>query len=168
NVDTRLRKLDEGRYDAILLAAAGLKRLGLEHRITEVLTSEQMVPAIAQGALGIEARADDTATRDLVRVLHHEPTARCVTAERAFLRRLGGGCQVPIAGHAVLDGDDLELEGLVATPDGVRVVFEHVTGKAADGEALGIALAETLLGSGADEILASLQAPSEEPPGGGP
>jgi hydroxymethylbilane synthase len=157
NVDTRLRKLEEGRYDAVVLAAAGLRRLGLGNRIQETLPPEVMLPAIAQGALGIEIREDDRTSRELLAPLHDRATAACVGAERAFLRRLGGGCQVPIAGHATLAGDRLCLRGLVAWPDGHALVRGERTGGATEAEAIGHALAEELLRRGADRILKALQ-----------
>jgi hydroxymethylbilane synthase len=120
NVDTRLRKLGDGVADATLLACAGLRRLGLAHRITSPIPAEIMLPAIAQGVIGIEVRADDEATAKLVAPLNHEPTAICVTAERAFLARLDGSCRTPIAGLAVLRGGRLSLRGQILTPDGSR------------------------------------------------
>jgi len=156
NVQTRLGKLDAGEYDAIILATAGLLRLELEARIAERLPVEVSLPAIGQGAVGIECRADDAETLALLAPLHHPATATVVSAERAFNRRLEGGCQVPIAGHAVLEGDSLWLRGLVGSPDGTTVIRGEVRGAAADAERLGVSLAEDLLGRGAGAILAAL------------
>lgn len=156
SVGTRLQKLDDGVFDAIVLAAAGLKRLGLAGRITHRLESGECLPAVGQGAIGIECRRDDEAVNELIAPLHHEPTWRRVVAERAMNHRLNGGCQVPIAGYAVLeDGGGLWLRGLVGTPDGSRVVSGEVRGPADEGPALGRSLAENLLARGAGEILAA-------------
>lgn len=156
NVNTRLNKLDAGEFDAIVLAVAGLKRLGMADRITEALSPELSLPAIGQGAIGIECRSEDLRVNDLVRVLHDEETALCVTAERAMNERLQGGCQVPIAGYAELDDGVLELRGLVGSPDGLTIVRGAVTGAGENAKNLGIALAEELLVKGADRILAAL------------
>lgn len=153
NLDTRLRKLREGRFDGIILAAAGLKRLGWEREITECLPVHLSLPAIAQGALGIEARGDDTFVRDLLSRFEHRPTRITVTAERALLHRLEGGCQVPIAAHAVLDGETVTLDGLVASVDGRRVIRRQIQGAASDAQQLGTRLAEWLLADGGDVIL---------------
>jgi len=156
NVNTRLRKLDEGEYDAIVLAAAGLKRLGFEDRIKTRLESAVSLPAIGQGAIGIECRTDDARVNSLIESLHHPETAACVLAERAMNHRLMGGCQVPIAGYATLDGEILVLHGLVGAVDGSRIVRGKVAGAPQDAEALGIAMAEDLLDRGAKQILAAL------------
>ncbi len=156
NVNTRLRKLDEGEYDAVILAAAGLKRLGFGHRIRAFIEPEQSLPAIGQGAIGIECRADDQRVNELIAPLHHPPTATCVLAERAMNQRLEGGCQVPIAGHALLDGDRLWLRGLVGSLDGKVIIRGEVRGDTAEAEALGRSLGERLLADGADEILEAL------------
>jgi hydroxymethylbilane synthase len=156
NVETRLAKLESHGYDAIVLAAAGLKRLGLESRITEFLAPEVSLPAVGQGAIGIECRDDDTKVNALLSVLHHPPTALRVSAERAFNARLNGGCQVPIAGYAELSGDALRLRGLVGSPDGREVVRGEIEGRSSDAPALGAALAEDLLARGADRILHAL------------
>jgi hydroxymethylbilane synthase len=156
NVDTRLRKLDEGQFDAIILAAAGVKRLGYEGRITETLDAEISLPAIAQGAVGIECRVEDGFTNDLLRPLDHPETSICVRAERAFLIRLEGGCQVPIAGHATLNGGGIALEGLVGSVSGDRIIRDRIEGSPEEAEALGTELAERLLGQGAGEILAEV------------
>lgn len=153
NLDTRIRKLREDRYDGIILAAAGLKRLGWTEHITEYLDPEISLPAIGQGALAIEGRRDDDQVREAVSTLHHAPTAITVQAERALLHRLEGGCQVPIAAHATLDGEDLQLEGLIASVDGTSVIRDKVRGAASSAEALGVELAERLLGHGGAAIL---------------
>jgi hydroxymethylbilane synthase len=156
NVNTRLRKLDEGEFDAIILAAAGLIRLGFEKRIQTLIDPEQSLPAIGQGAIGIECRADDPWINDLLKPLHDPDTAICVTAERAMNHRLMGGCQVPIAGYAVLNSGKLFMRGLVGEPDGSKIMRAELTDAAAAAESLGIALAEDLLGQGADRVLARL------------
>ncbi|MCU7857751.1 MAG: hydroxymethylbilane synthase, partial [Candidatus Thiodiazotropha sp. (ex Lucinoma borealis)] len=156
NVNTRLRKLDEGEYDAIILAAAGLKRLGFEARITALIGPEQSLPAIGQGAVGIECRADDPLVNDLIAPLHHQETAFCVLAERAMNQRLNGGCQVPIAGYAMLESGNLWLRGLVGEPDGSRIIRGEVEGTPEEAESMGKGLAERLLEWGADTILKAL------------
>ncbi|MCU7859752.1 MAG: hydroxymethylbilane synthase [Candidatus Thiodiazotropha sp. (ex Lucinoma kastoroae)] len=156
NVNTRLRKLDEGEYDAIILAAAGLKRLGFEARITALIGPEQSLPAIGQGAVGIECRADDPLVNDLIAPLHHRETAFCVLAERAMNQRLNGGCQVPIAGYAMLESGNLWLRGLVGEPDGSRIIRGEVEGTPEEAESMGKGLAERLLEWGADTILKAL------------
>ncbi len=156
NVNTRLRKLDEGEFDAIVLASAGLKRLGFQARIRALLPITESLPAIGQGAIGIECRADDLEVNALLAPLHHASTASCVSAERALNRRLHGGCQVPIAGHATLADGRLRLAGLVGDPDGSSVVRGEIDGAVTDADALGIALAEALLARGAGAILARL------------
>lgn len=156
NVQTRLRKLDEGQYAAIILAAAGLKRLGLGSRIRNVISSEDSLPAVGQGALGIECRSDRADVATLLQPLHHPDTAACVLAERAMSRVLGGSCQVPLGGFAeILDGK-LHMRGFVATPDGKRMLRAELTGEIADPETLGKRIADALLAQGADEILAAL------------
>ncbi|MBW9275352.1 MAG: hydroxymethylbilane synthase [Candidatus Thiodiazotropha sp. (ex. Lucinisca nassula)] len=156
NVNTRLRKLDDGAYDAIILAAAGLKRLGFEDRITALIGPEQSLPAIGQGAVGIECRVDDPRVNDLITQLHHAETAYCVGAERAMNQRLNGGCQVPIAGYAMLESGNLWLRGLVGEPDGSRIIRGEVEGKTQEARAMGEGLADRLLEWGADEILKAL------------
>ncbi len=158
NVNTRLRKLDEGEYDAIILAAAGLIRLGFQQRITAFIGPEQSLPAIGQGAVGIECRSDDERIKALIAPLHHEETASCVLAERAMNQRLNGGCQVPIAGYAMLENGELWLRGLVGEPDGSRIIRGEVEGTPDEAEAMGKGLAEHLLEWGADRILESLYA----------
>ena len=156
NVGTRLRKLDEGMYDAILLAHAGLARLGMSARITQSLDVERFIPAVGQGIIGIECRAGDAATHQLLAPLHHELSATRLRAERALNSRLGGACQVPVAGHARLSAGRLRLQALVGAPDGSRIVREQIEGPAAEAESLGIALAERLLTLGAADILRGL------------
>ncbi|WP_295435163.1 hydroxymethylbilane synthase [uncultured Thiodictyon sp.] len=158
NVNTRLAKLDAGDYDAVILAAAGLIRLGFETRIRSFITAEQSLPAIGQGAIGIECRAVDPRVHDLIAVLHHAPTALRVRAERAMNARLHGGCQVPIAGYATLADGQLHLRGLVGDPDGSRILRAEARGPQDDPEALGAAVADALLAQGAGEILSALQA----------
>ncbi len=153
NLDTRLRKLDEGLYDAIILAAAGIIRLGWSKRITAYIDTSTMLPAVGQGAVGIESRTADDAVNDLIRPLNDERDSLCVKAERAFLRRLEGGCQVPIAAHATIEGDIMTIEGLVGTLSGDRIVRDSLQANRQDAEILGITLAERLLRQGADEIL---------------
>ncbi len=156
NVNTRLRKLDDGEFDAEILAAAGLKRLGFQERIRICLEPDQSLPAIGQGAIGIECRVDDQRVNALIACLHDPETDVCVRAERAMNNRLMGGCQVPIAGYAVLNHDKIYLRGLVGEPDGSRIMRAEVNGPAAQAEQLGIALAEDLLGQGADQVLSHL------------
>jgi len=156
NVQTRLRKLDEGEYDAIILAAAGLQRLGLEQRITAVLAPEAMLPAVGQGALAIECRADRADVLALLAPLHHATTAACVSAERALSRALAGSCNVPLAGFAEAVAGRLTLRGYVGAPDGTRHVSAQLTGAASESEALGTALAAELKQKGAADILAAI------------
>jgi hydroxymethylbilane synthase len=154
NIQSRLAKLDRGDYDAIILAAAGLKRMGLDARIRQALSPEQSLPSVGQGALGIEARSDDTAMHALIAPLIDVATQIRVRCERAFNTRLNGGCQVPIGGHAVLQPDStLWLRGMVGKPDGSEMLHDEITGKASDAQALGITLAERMLAAGADRIL---------------
>lgn len=162
NVDTRLKKLDDGEFDAVILAAAGLKRLGLEARITELLTFDISLPAIGQGAIGIETRVSDPA-RPKVEALGHADTFSCVSAERSFLRKLQGGCQVPIAAHAVIDGERLSLTGLVGDPDGSRILKDFEAGPVRHAEMIGIRLADKLIERGASAILARAYAASPSP-----
>jgi hydroxymethylbilane synthase len=153
NVGTRLARLDEGRFDAVLLACAGLARLGLAERIREPLAVERFVPAIGQGVIGIECRADDAATRERLAVLDDARSATRLAAERAMNARLGGSCTVPVAGHAVVQGGRVRLTGLVAAPDGTRVVKAVAEGDAAAAAGLGAGLAQQLLDAGAAAIL---------------
>lgn len=160
NVETRLRKLDEGEFDAIVLASAGLIRLGLGERITSRLVPPEFLPAGGQGAVGIECREADAETLALLAPLGDATTARCVHAEREVSRRLGGSCSVPLAAHAVLDGDVLRLEGLVTSLDGTQSVRAHAEG--VDALAVGGACAEALLAQGAGPILEAAIAASEK------
>jgi hydroxymethylbilane synthase len=156
NVNTRLRKLDDAEYDAIILASAGLIRLGFEQRIVARIGPEQSLPAIGQGAVGIECRADDEEINTMLAPLHHPETASCISAERAMNQRLNGGCQVPIAGYAMLESGNLWLRGLVGEPDGSRIIRGEVEGATDEAEEMGVGLAQRLLEWGADEILATL------------
>ena len=153
NLDTRLRKLDEGMYNAIILAAAGLNRLGLSNRITEHLDPETMLPAIGQGSLGIEFRSDDSRMREILSSIHDEKTSVCVRAERAFLLRLEGGCQVPIGAYAVLSDNEIVMEGLVADEEGNELIRRKLKGTADSPETLGTELADEILNAGGREIL---------------
>ncbi|GAA3542469.1 hydroxymethylbilane synthase [Zobellella aerophila] len=153
NVQTRLRKLDEGEYHAIILAAAGLKRLALEERIKVLMSPEESLPANGQGAVGIECRLDDRELLDLLAPLDHPPTRLRVLAERAMNHGLEGGCQVPIGAYAELEGDQLWLRGLVGRPDGSQIIYDEIRGPADTGEQLGQTLARQLLAQGADRIL---------------
>jgi len=157
NVNTRLAKLDGGDYDAIILAAAGLIRLGFASRIRARISPQDSLPAIGQGAIGIECRTDDPRVNTLISPLHHGDTALRVRAERAMNARLHGGCQVPIAGHATLAGGTLHLRGLVGTPDGTRVLRAAAEAPSSDPESLGAAVAAELLSQGAGVILSALQ-----------
>jgi hydroxymethylbilane synthase len=156
NVDTRLKKLFEQGPDAIVLAAAGLKRLDREDRITEYLPPDICLSAVAQGALAIETR-DDEPSRQAVAFLHHDPSFIEVTAERAFLRKLGGGCHLPVAARACIDGELLSLTGMVAEPDGRRLCRGRIAGPKGQAAALGIELAERLVSDGAGEMLAGVR-----------
>lgn len=152
NLDTRVRKLDEGQYEAIVLASAGLTRLGWAHRIAEILSPEVMCPAVGQGALAVETRVDGSA-RDICGVLDHSRTRSAVTAERAVLASLGGGCQVPIGAHAQVSGEMVQLIGVVISPDGEQLVRKSDHGSLADAEGLGRRVGAALLADGAREIL---------------
>ena len=152
NLDTRLRKLDEGRYDAILLAAAGLRRLGWADRIAEVLAPDAMCPAVGQGALAVQTRQTGAAF-EICRLLDHAPTHAAVRAERGLLARLGGGCQVPIGAHATVHGDSLQLLGVVAAPDGGEIIRAQDAGPVRDAEQIGQRLGAKLLEMGAQRIL---------------
>ena len=156
NVNTRLRKLDEGQYDAIILAAAGLDRLQMSDRIRQRIDPEISLPAVAQGVIGIECRNDDEPVLALIMAVNHIDSAVCVAAERSFSARLGGSCQLPLAAHAILDADLLQLNALVASVDGSQVVEGAVSGPVVDAQALGLRLAESLLEQGADQILSAL------------
>jgi hydroxymethylbilane synthase len=156
NVGTRLGKLDAGDYDAIVLACAGLKRLGLSERITHAMTPEEMLPAIAQGVIGIECRVDDARVRGLIEPLNHAETAQRTAAERAMNATLAGGCQAPVAGYSLLHDGVIELRGLVGQPDGSQIIRGDVRGAAEQAEALGKQLADDLLARGARTILDEL------------
>jgi hydroxymethylbilane synthase len=155
NVDTRIRKLDEGQYDAVILASAGLVRLGLQDRISARIAISEMLPAVGQGAIAIETRSDNEfAVQSASRLDHRETRIACL-AERAFLRGLGGGCQFPIAAHAVIENDLLKLDGLVAKPDGSEILRDSLSGSSNDAEALGSELALQLMERGAQAFLTS-------------
>ncbi|MFW1859920.1 hydroxymethylbilane synthase [Acinetobacter defluvii] len=156
NVGTRLSKLDAGQYDAIILASSGLKRLGLDERIRHTLAPEISLPAVGQGALGLECRCDDQEVLDLILPLMHLETNVCVRAERAFNAYLEGGCQVPIAGYATLDGQTIQLEGRVGSPDGQTLLIQQVQGHADQAEQLGVQLGKALLALGAGDLLKAL------------
>ncbi len=156
NLDTRIRKLDEGQFDAIIVAVAGVKRLGLAYRITEILEPEICLPAIGQGAIGIECRVNDKVINTILGALNHQETSISVRAERALLRKLGGGCQVPIAAYARIEDGRVIMDGLVGSITGEKVIKSHAEGKLEDHEKLGTNLAEDLLSRGAKEILAEV------------
>ncbi len=156
NVNTRLAKLDADDYDAIILASAGLKRLGFVERITQRLDTKISLPAIGQGAIGIECRSDDKELNDMLNKLHDEETGLCVTAERAMNAHLNGGCQVPIAGFAEIIANRLFMRGLVGSPDGTRIFKSESGGKPEDAAAIGKTIAEDLLAQGADQVLQAL------------
>ena len=156
NVNTRLAKLDAGDYDAIILASAGLKRLGMANRITQSLDTGVSLPAIGQGAIGIECRIDDLEINEILSTLHDTETGLCVSAERAMNARLNGGCQVPIAGFAQLQGGQIFMRGLVGNPDGSVLYRSERSGGLDQGEVIGRQIAEDLLAQGADEILQAL------------
>ena len=154
NVDTRIRKLDEGQYDAVILASAGLVRLGLQDRISLRIPIEHMLPAVGQGAIAIETRSDDEFAIEVTRKLDHRETRLACLAERSFLRGLGGGCQLPIAAHARFEGDLLKLDGLVAQPDGSKRLQDSLSGSPDSAENIGATLASTLIERGATTLLA--------------
>lgn len=156
NLDTRIRRMEEGRFDAIILAAAGLRRLGWEAKISEYIPQDMSLPAIGQGALGIEVRSDDAQTREAVSFLNHRDTAFAVRAERGFLKRLEGGCQVPIASYGQTEGDGIFLQGMVGRPDGSEIIRGSARGSVSDPECLGARLAGDLLARGAKTILDEL------------
>lgn len=163
NVNTRLAKLDAGEYDAIILAAAGLIRLGFQNRIRSSISVDDSLPAGGQGAVGIECRTADTEIHALLAPLHHRDTALRVTAERALNKRLNGGCQVPIACYAILEGDQLWLRGLVGQPDGGTLLRAESRALASDAESLGVRVAEDLLGQGAEAILQAVYGEAGHP-----
>jgi hydroxymethylbilane synthase len=156
NVETRLKRIEEGKFQAIILATAGLNRLGLAHRISAHIDPAEMLPAVGQGAIGIQCRLDDRELIENLAALNHPATKSQVDAERGFSRQLGGSCQSPIAGHAVLDGDNLVLTGRVAMPDGSLIIEGRKSGKIDDAPRIGFELAQELLKQGADEILEQL------------
>lgn len=153
NIDTRIAKLDAGNYDAIVLAAAGVRRLGYENRITEYLDEDVMLSAVGQGALAIESRTDDDEVNRIAALLNHSPTRLACLSERAFLKGLGGGCLVPIAALGKIEGDQINLTGLVASPDGSEIVRGRESGRATDAQEIGERLAEEMLSRGADRLL---------------
>ncbi len=157
NVGTRLRKLDDGQYDALILAVAGLERLQLDHRITSRIPAQQLLPAIGQGALGVEIRKDDSEVLELVRPLDHAVSHTCVAAERAVSRRLDCGCLAPLAGHAVIEEGQLHLSASIGRPDGSDLIRAETAGPPDRAEALGDALGRELLERGADDILRDLR-----------
>lgn len=156
NVDTRLRKLDEGLYDAIILAAAGLERLGYHDRIKDIIPQEVCLPAVGQGALAIECRTDDAEVRQMLSFLNDIPTRQATDAERAFLGLLEGGCQVPIGVHADVENDKITIDAIIATLDGSTIMRNQISGKAEDAVALGRQLGQKMLADGGQEILASI------------
>jgi hydroxymethylbilane synthase len=156
NVETRIKKLETEKLDAVILAAAGLKRLGFTDKVTEYLPVDLSIPAIGQGALGIECRLDNEEVKETIAFFNHPDTAHAVRAERALLWRCEGGCQVPIAAHGVVKGNEITLTGFISSVDGSRSVKGSITGPASEGERLGIALAERLLKEGAHEILSEV------------
>jgi hydroxymethylbilane synthase len=158
NVNTRLSKLDNGDYDAIILAAAGLERLGLQHYISEQFTPDQMLPAAAQGVIGIECLSSDTGLRSVLEQLNHAPTVKTTAAERAIAKTLQASCQSPVATHAVIQGETMTVTALVAMPDGSESIRDAVEGPVHDAEQLGVDLANRLLASGAGELLAAVSA----------
>ena len=157
NVPTRVRKMKENGWDGMILATAGLDRLGLSGEIAQIIPAALMVPAVGQAALGIECRDDDRETLEILNAIEHTPTRLRVEAERALLRRLEGGCQVPIGAHATLDGESLHLDAVIASLDGADLVRDTITGAAIDGVALAEDLAATLLARGGEEILAGVR-----------
>lgn len=159
NVDTRVRKLDERQYDALILASAGLIRLGLKDRISAAISPSEILPAVGQGAIAIEIRADDEVAAAATSKLNHRETELACRAERAFLRSLGGGCQFPIAAHAVVEGQTLQLEGLVAHPTGSEIIRDRLSGVVDQAEGIGTTLAAWLIERGADSLLSGARSP---------
>jgi hydroxymethylbilane synthase len=164
NVETRLRRLEEGSLDAILLACAGLERLGLGDRVTEVLDAEFCVPAVGQGVIGIECRSEDARGREVLAALHHQESFVRLSAERAFARALGGSCHSPIAAHATLDAGSLALRGFVGAPDGGEAYRDSIAGASAEAEGLGLALARRMQAAGAGSLLERLRSEAVPPP----
>lgn len=157
NVDTRVRKLEEGFADASIMAVAGLKRMGLASRVTEVLSTDIMLPAVGQGCIAIETRSDDKMVTGIVKALDFEEDHKAVRAERALMRFLEGGCQVPLGALAHVEGDTIILDAMVASPDGSALLRDSLSGAGSDPEALGIRMGESLIGRGADSILEKLR-----------
>jgi len=157
NLDTRLRKMDSGQFDGMILAAAGIKRMGWAERIAEIIPAEISLPAVGQGAIGIEVRKDDSEVRDLVSKLDDKETGICVTAERALMKRLEGGCQVPVGALSRIENGELSLSAMVASLDGKEFVRDVISGSPSDAELLGTQLADNLLAEGAREILAEIR-----------
>jgi hydroxymethylbilane synthase len=153
NIDTRLRKLDEGSYDAIVLASAGLRRLGWEDRITELFNPSVMCPAVGQGALAVETRDDGGDSFQIAKRLEHAATRAAVTAERAVLAALGGGCQAPLGSHAYVDGDTIFIIAVIVSPDGTQLIKQAKQGPVSEAALLGQLLAEQLLDMGGKQIL---------------
>ena len=162
NVDSRLKKLDEGRYEGLVLAAAGLQRLGLGDRIAEILEPNVMCPAVGQGAIAIQIRAKDSGIREILKPLHHQETACAVTAERTLLASIGGGCQLPLGGHAAIQGDRLRLSAMIVSEDGRRAFVRVVEGSPTNPTALGRETAEKLLSLGAGEFMKAAAAASKK------
>lgn len=161
NLETRLRKMDEGRFGAMILAAAGIDRMGYSDQITERISPELSLPAVGQGAIGIETRLDDREVNTMVAAITDDATVAAVTAERALLKLLQGGCQVPIGALGTIEGDTLTLQGVVAALDGLRIFRDQNAGPIAEAESIGIELAKRLLAAGAGEVLAEIRADSE-------
>lgn len=159
NVGTRIGRLDEGKYDAIVLAAAGVKRLGMADRVTRYLEPEELLPAVGQGALAIEVREEDSAVASMVAALHHTDTGDTVAAERAFLAEIGGSCQIPVAAHAKLSGERISLTGLIAGLSGTPMLRDSVNGPRGDAAVMGRELAQRLLARGGREILDEIMTP---------
>lgn len=157
NLDTRIRKMKEGEFDAMVLAQAGLKRMGFEEEVTEVLELQIMLPAVGQGALAIEVREDNKAVREMVGVLNHPPTQQSILAERALMRRLEGGCQVPVGALGMVVDEQISLKAMVASLDGRKMIRDEVAGPLEQAEGLGVELAEKLLSQGADAILTEVR-----------
>jgi len=153
NVDTRLRKVSSGEVDGVILAASAMARLGWEEKITEYLPVEHFLPAVGQGALGLESRSDDDAITELISPINHLPTWQSITAERAFLLALGGGCRAPIAALGTVNGTDLKLKGMVADVDGERILYDSAEGDALSPEEVGVRLAQKMLAMGASEFI---------------
>lgn len=158
NLDTRIGKIEKENLDGVILAAAGIRRMGWVDRVSQFIPVEVMLPSIGQGALGVEVRARDEELREMISFMDHAPTRREVSAERAFLRRLGGGCQFPVAAFARGQGNDIVLRGLLGNTDGSKIVMDELKGPAAEGERLGVEMAERILSYGGRAILAEVYA----------